>query len=136
MRLWVIDRSERCGFPAVPASARDARHWVDHLLESWHVDGSVRDDVALVVSELATNAILHNGPSFVAEACPDTSEIVVSIVDQTPGSPSQRTPDDSGGRGLAIVAALATSWGTDDVSGGKRVWAKLRMNPSPGGAAT
>ena len=42
-----------------PAEVRDARHVLQHTLEGWGC-GRVPDAV-LVLSELATNAVLHGG---------------------------------------------------------------------------
>jgi hypothetical protein len=41
--------------------------------------------------------------------------------------PAPRTPaeEDTSGRGLGLVAALATAWGVDERPGGKSVWFEL-----------
>ncbi|WP_443064153.1 ATP-binding protein [Streptomyces sp. NBC_00566] len=51
----------------------------------------------------------------------------VAIADFSRALPEPCTPkdDDEDGRGLTLVAALATNWGTDERRWGKVVWAEL-----------
>jgi hypothetical protein len=35
----------------------------------------------------------------------------------------------TGGRGILLVAAVATSWGSVPLSGGKQVWAEIALPP-------
>lgn len=89
------------------------------------------DDAMLIVSELVTNAVRHAGTNVVltVRVHPDRIRIEVSDgVDELsammPGRPDSSRPD---GRGLVIVAALASNWGvTREPDGlGKTVWADL-----------
>jgi anti-sigma regulatory factor (Ser/Thr protein kinase) len=72
------------------------------------------DDVVTVVSELAANAVVHGKPPVWLSARIDPSTgfvpmIVVTVTDSggTEVSPSVPADDPEGGRGLAIVRALA-----------------------------
>ena len=68
--------------------------------------------------------------------------IRVSVRDASLGRPRPRQagPLESSGRGLRLVEALATVWGTDLLPDGKVVWAELGRtrfpngSPRPGGA--
>lgn len=71
-----------------------------------------------------------------------TLRVSVSDTADLPAQPRVPGPGSSGGRGLAIVAALSSSWGqTAFANGSKEVWAELGVAPrpaagAPGGAAT
>lgn len=85
------------------------------------------------VSELAANAIAHTasgaGGMFTVEVIrPEDGVALVAVTDAgSPRAPSVRAADPlaEGGRGLALVAALASSWGHHQSTGGGRtVWAQ------------
>jgi MEDS: MEthanogen/methylotroph, DcmR Sensory domain len=109
---------------------RSARQFVVRRLEPF-VSASQLDDMAVITSELATNAVCHAGSAFTVSVTGDPASsvrIAVSDADQRlPSSPRARDTDLSG-RGLAIVAALSTRWGVDpapDGEDGKTVWAEI-----------
>jgi anti-sigma regulatory factor (Ser/Thr protein kinase) len=66
------------------------------------------DDVALVVSELVTNAVVHGEPPLVLEVIPreDGVRRTVTIISHDGGPWDGTPPDPVRGRGLAIVRAL------------------------------
>ncbi len=80
-----------------------------------------------------TNAVLHAGsPARVRlEVAGDRAP--VEVCDSSSALPRRRDPDDdvSAGRGLALVAVLATTWGVERHAGGKCVWAELGGVPAP-----
>lgn len=94
----------------------------------------VRDVVALMVSELATNALLHAQTAFVVDVTlvADTDEIVVAVHDGAGGQPviKDPKPTDAHGRGLRIVATLADRWGAgrSDQEPGTVVWFAVRRS--------
>jgi len=94
------------------------------------VPGESLDDAVLLVSELVTNAVRHGGGDDVrvtAALCP--GGLRVGVGDDGPGFPVRREADedDTNGRGVAIVAALADQWGVDvHPDDGKTVWFTLR----------
>jgi anti-sigma regulatory factor (Ser/Thr protein kinase) len=121
----------RADFPRDPASVAAARHFVSGALDG--LTAEKRQVVELMVSELATNAVVHARSSFSVEVRrrPDGS-VHVEIADQGSGHPTQRHPSplDAHGRGLLIVDAFADEWGTFECASGKSVW--FSSSPDPG----
>lgn len=120
-------------FPRSMASSRLARQFVADTLRGWGCD-SVLDDAALIVAELAANAILHAGSDVsVGLARPD-GVVRLIVGDASEVVPVPRVVDvrSSSGRGLCLVEALAQDWGHDVVAGGKLVWADLFAARSDG----
>jgi anti-sigma regulatory factor (Ser/Thr protein kinase) len=106
-----------------PAAARAfARDAVAKGRATVHVD-----DLALVVSELVTNAVLHGTGDVTLELTVDENAVRVEVHDESPGEVGamERPPQAESGRGLLLVSRLATRWGTRSAGGGKVVWADL-----------
>lgn len=98
------------------------------------LDPAVQDDVVLMVSELATNALLHaEGGIDVAIDCTDQA-LQVSVTDGGNGIPVLQPADllRPFGRGLRIVDELSDDWGSSrsDV-GGTVVWFRLNLDRQP-----
>jgi hypothetical protein len=108
-------------------SLRAARQFVLETLRWWGLD-ALCDDAAIVVSELATNAILHARSDFTVSLEVDGDVVRLSVRDASARLPVVRdpTPTCTSGRGLVLVAALGANWGTESVSDGKEVWVDLR----------
>jgi anti-sigma regulatory factor (Ser/Thr protein kinase) len=104
-----------------------ARHLVRDALATWGEDHLVPDGT-LIVSELATNAILHGGSPFRASIARSADVVRIAVEDAGPGLPRGRSaPQDAmDGRGIAIVKELSQRWGCDRSDGGKVFWAELR----------
>jgi anti-sigma regulatory factor (Ser/Thr protein kinase) len=104
--------------------ARDATHaWVGSLRPAAHL----ADDVALIVSELVTNAIVHARSAPVVRGTYEHSRLRLEVDDRDVAPPTIRTADRQvGGYGLRIVDRLAHTWGWIPTRDGKRVWAELR----------
>ncbi len=104
---------------------RAARAFIRALATPWRLTPPVVHDVELAASELVTNAVIHAaGEVHVAlRRLPDGVELEVE--DAGEAAPVLRVADheESGGRGLAIVDALARAWGVQEEPDGKRVWA-------------
>jgi anti-sigma regulatory factor (Ser/Thr protein kinase) len=117
-----------------PASASHVRREIAADLRRGEVTPDSVHDVLLVVSELVSNAVVHTptpppSPTDQLDVGWDLHdhEVFVRVNDSSPGNPSVRVADDqrSGGRGLAIVAAIASEWGVRPVTCGKQVWARI-----------
>lgn len=124
---------------ATPAAASAARRFITDTLEKWDADTAV-DDAVLCGSELVTNAVLHAGGSLVVRLSRPNGEILLEVIDEVPllGALRPRTVGDDNagmtGRGLSVLASLATDWGVSrlDLPGtgaGKVVWARLPVAP-------
>lgn len=76
------------------------------------------DDAELIASELVSNAVRHGSSSEEDKVTvalirvTGTTGVAIIVVDSSPEPPVVRefTLDDEGGRGMAIVDALSTSW--------------------------
>jgi anti-sigma regulatory factor (Ser/Thr protein kinase) len=100
----------------------------------------IAGDVEVIVAELASNAIAASRDKAPAGTDPrlitfrlstDDSELRVEVWDPDPTPPPQdRTLPSDGeesGRGLFIVAALSSGWGSYGCDGGKVVWASCAL---------
>jgi signal transduction histidine kinase/DNA-binding response OmpR family regulator/serine phosphatase RsbU (regulator of sigma subunit) len=110
--------------PAQERAVRDARRLVDTTLRRWSTPPRVIDDLVLVVSELAANAVLHGRPPIQLRLRRTATHIVLELHDTAPYLPRKQrpTPDDEHGRGLQLVSSLCDRWGTRPTADGKAVW--------------
>lgn len=116
-------------FAAERASPGHARRLVLGVLVEWGCDRALLRDAAVVVSELATNAVLHAASSFSLSVTLDGARLRIAVHDARPlsatagdgGLSPQRT------HGLGLVEALSLRWGAEDAAQGKAVWAELRL---------
>jgi anti-sigma regulatory factor (Ser/Thr protein kinase) len=86
-------------------------------------------DLVLVVSELATNAVMHARTPFSVGLNLGSGVARVEVVDGAPDLPSEHSLalSTSNGRGLLIVATLSDEWGVDWHQDTKTVWAELSV---------
>jgi anti-sigma regulatory factor (Ser/Thr protein kinase) len=117
-------------FPGQPARVAEARAFVAAELAGC----PAREALLSCVSELAANAIAHTasgaGGVFAVEVSrPADGRALVAVTDAGgPGEPSVGDTDELAecGRGLALVAALASRWGHHaSPGGGRTVWAEV-----------
>lgn len=114
-----------------PASAAIVRRSIADDLAAHAVDPSSIDDVTLVASELVGNAVVHAEANVDRELDVtwdvESDAVVVQVLDGSSVLPRPRTSTgtETGGRGLAIVAALALDWGVRRNRHGKQVWARI-----------
>jgi anti-sigma regulatory factor (Ser/Thr protein kinase) len=116
-----------------PPAVAGARRFVRACLTSHRREDAV-DDVSLVVSELATNAVIHASTSFSVTLAGRRDSVVLTVSDASASQPDYARDDlyGLGGRGLRIVDAHCSEWGINpEVEGGKSVWASF-----DGGAQT
>jgi anti-sigma regulatory factor (Ser/Thr protein kinase) len=107
----------------VPASVARIRRFAAEACRTTSPDVDA-DTVALLVSEVATNALVHGEGSVRVRVRPVPHGLRVEVEDDSPVLPARRraTPMDEGGRGIALVETLSSGWGAETVDGGKTVW--------------
>ena len=110
-----------------PTSARAARKFVVQELHSAGREGQA-DIAEVLVSELVTNAILHARTPIKIEVRVSANVIRISVTDGVRAGVRRRdyAADATTGRGIAMVEALASDWGSGPSNGGKTVWFELR----------
>jgi anti-sigma regulatory factor (Ser/Thr protein kinase) len=109
-------------FAGIPESVAAARAWVAGFVPGC----PAADDIALMTSELVTNAILHSasclpGGQVTVSVRAGDDMVRVDVVDQGDLPPRSRQCPGIG-QGLALVAALADVFGAD----GTDRWFALR----------
>lgn len=119
--------SDETSLPAAPMSASKAREFVrQHLVA--HGLANLVEDVRLVASELATNALVHAGTPFVVSLSEMEGVLLLTVRDGSASPPVRTTGQGMtvGGRGLQVVQMLSQEWGAvTDGSGSKSVWASF-----------
>jgi anti-sigma regulatory factor (Ser/Thr protein kinase) len=112
--------------PPEPESVPRARRFVCAALAALGADGAC-DAAETLVSELATNVVLHARTSFTVEVKRDGAAVRVEVLDSSPAAPRSRDygVDATTGRGLRLIASLSTHWGVEPAGAGKSVWFEL-----------
>ncbi|MGH9046313.1 MAG: MEDS domain-containing protein [Acidimicrobiales bacterium] len=106
--------------------ARNARHFaIETLADSGHHD--LLDDAAVIVAELAANAVMHARSPFTVTLSSHDDRVKIAVRDNSPvtGDLRETATLESGGRGLFLVSTLSADWGTDTDGSGKTIWAEL-----------
>jgi len=121
--------------PARPASAPEARRALDAL----GLPEDARAKLALLVSELVTNAVRHAGIAAHDPVALDASidlllthdegEMRLAVRDRGPGFTPPRKPRARmhGGLGLVVIDALSKAWGVESNGHGCTVWCTLDL---------
>ncbi|MGW3162127.1 ATP-binding protein [Streptomyces sp. NPDC001142] len=132
-------------FPSTARGARLARRVLVRYLDQWGFppESDTSCTVALVVAELAANAVRHGrvrGRNFLLSARYETSarrirvEVSDACAQLPPVGPSSPADDEESGRGLVLVDVLAACWGAvPRTPFGKMVWAECVAEPADAG---
>ena len=119
---------EECAdFECDPAAVALAREFVRQTLERWSLLHFAHD-AEIVASELVTNAVLHARTLMrLTLSVMDDGGLRISVFDENPRLPTKAgVPGEAtSGRGLFLVEQLASTWGVEQSSEGKVVWARL-----------
>ncbi|MGI8807111.1 MAG: PAS domain S-box protein [Acidimicrobiales bacterium] len=112
--------------PAEAASVSLARRLVAAAVSATGHEELV-EVATLLVSEVVTNSVLHAGTDMRLRCQRTGAGIRVEVFDRSPLRPSVRhyDPEASTGRGLGLLSALATRWGTEREHVGKTLWFEL-----------
>ena len=118
-------RSSR-SFEASIEAPRASRQFVVETLRGVGLDHALAD-AAIIVTELAANAVVHACSYFTVVIYAADGAIRIEVRDSGSAAPIRRTPslDSLSGRGLVLVEVLASAWGIDRVGDAKVVWAEL-----------
>lgn len=124
----------RAELPGDLTSARRARSAVRRALAAWGIDDP-SGDAELLVSEVVANAAEHGGGRPIGLALSRRCEpggqagITCEVTDTSPRMPQPRQagPGAERGRGMAILAALATASGVRAEPAGKTTWFTLTV---------
>ena len=130
---WAVSDYEcaHVELPSVPTSPGQARRWAGGALPEGTLSAAEHDDVALLISELVTNAVRHPrlgaGETVIVRLAASRHCIRIEVSDHGAGfSPAPITRpahDVPEGRGLLVIDAIASRWGT--VCGDRHcVWAE------------
>lgn len=120
-------RARRRVFPGRPDQVGRARKFTAASVSPC----PVADDAVLLVSELATNAILHGGSSgpggtFKVMVCHLPGRLYIGVTDMGSATAPGVVPDPglaTSGRGLRLLAEIAACWGHERSGrGGRTVW--------------
>jgi serine/threonine-protein kinase RsbW len=124
------DRRET--FPSTPASAGQARRFVETVLHETDLD-DLSYAATLLVSELAANAVLHTGTPLTVVVAPRDHGVRVEVHDGSHQLPVRKHYSNlSGtGRGLLLIERMAATWGADLTADGKVVWFELDDHTEP-----
>jgi anti-sigma regulatory factor (Ser/Thr protein kinase) len=114
-------------FDGEPSSIAQARRFARAVLEAGDAT-DIEWPVAQVVSELATNAVVHARTPFVLSISHDAAHIRVAVTDGRPlarASMRRLSNETTTGRGLRLVQTLGQAWGVDQTDAAKTVWCEL-----------
>ncbi|WP_432103785.1 ATP-binding SpoIIE family protein phosphatase [Streptomyces sp. bgisy091] len=121
---------------AEPERIAAARRQLRELLHDW-ADSEQVDSAELMVSEMATNVLVHTDGDalLVAEVTGEKGErrLRVEVADTSDELPHKRRPGEmaSSGRGLVLMEMLADTWGVDPRGEGKSIWFELYESSDP-----
>lgn len=124
--------------PQDPSAAATARHHLRDLLRRCGADEDAVEIAQLCVSELVTNAVMHGGTGTSLSVELDDGLLTVVVEDRGGRGDFDGMPDEDptriSGRGLALVDALASAWGSDGSPDGTTVWFELELSPASSGS--
>jgi anti-sigma regulatory factor (Ser/Thr protein kinase) len=78
--MVTVAAPQRLDLPADPSSVREARRFVTRVLTDWGLLDAV-EVVTLLVSELATNAVLHARTAYAVVVSADRDDLTVEVLD-------------------------------------------------------
>jgi anti-sigma regulatory factor (Ser/Thr protein kinase) len=124
MHLQAAPTPLRGELPFTPDAPSIAREQLRRVMRD--MPAAAVEDAALMVSELVTNALVHGQPEITLFIRQRTNRLTVAVADLSDATVAcvAAASDQTHGRGLVIVNALATCWGVrrSDGRAGKQVW--------------
>lgn len=114
-------------------AAPRARAFASGVLASWRFPVELRDLGVLAASELVANSLTHGHPPMRLRLRRTDRRLIIEVTDGDEHLPRRRRaePGDEAGRGISIIATIASSWGSRRTpGGGKAVWCEFAL-PTP-----
>ncbi|MER6502244.1 SpoIIE family protein phosphatase [Streptomyces sp. NPDC001455] len=111
-------------------AAPRARAFATGVLTSWRFPVELRDLGVLAAGELVANSLKHGTPPMRLGLRRTDRRLIIEVTDGDDHLPRRRRADpaDESGRGISIVATIATSWGCRRrPGGGKAVWCEFAL---------
>ncbi|MFD8720389.1 SpoIIE family protein phosphatase [Streptomyces sp. NPDC059629] len=109
-------------------AAPRARAFASGVLTSWRFPVDLHDLGVLATSELVANSLQHGTPPMRLRLRRTDRRLIIEVTDGDDHLPRRRRaePGDESGRGIAIVATIASGWGARRTpGGGKAVWCEF-----------
>ncbi|MEU9443163.1 SpoIIE family protein phosphatase [Streptomyces sp. NPDC048304] len=109
-------------------AAPRARAFASGVLTSWRFPAELHDLGVLAASELVANSLQHGTPPMRLRLRRTDRRLIIEVTDGDDHLPRRRRaePADESGRGIAIVATIASNWGSRRTpGGGKAVWCEF-----------
>ncbi|MEU5420773.1 SpoIIE family protein phosphatase [Streptomyces sp. NPDC001407] len=111
-------------------AAPRARAFASGVLVSWRFPTELRDLGVLAASELVANSLQHGTPPMRLRLRRTDRRLIIEVTDGDDHLPRRRRaePADEAGRGISIIATIASSWGSRRTpGGGKAVWCEFAL---------
>lgn len=111
-------------------AAPRARAFAQGVLASWRFPAELCDLGVLAASELVANSLQHGTPPMRLRLRRTDRRLIIEVTDGDDHLPRRRRaePADETGRGISIIATIASSWGTRRTpGGGKAVWCEFAL---------
>ncbi|GAA4681785.1 hypothetical protein GCM10023324_39880 [Streptomyces youssoufiensis] len=111
-------------------AAPRARAFASGVLASWRFPTELRDLGVLATSELVANSLQHGTPPMRLRLRRTDRRLIIEVTDGDDHLPRRRRaePADEAGRGISIIATIASSWGSRRTpDGGKAVWCEFAL---------
>ncbi|WP_354670061.1 ATP-binding protein [Streptomyces sp. S.PNR 29] len=93
------------------------------------LDDELAHDLGLLTGEVVANSVRHTQAACVVAVRWTGERLRVEVTDVEPTlvRPCQADAMDEHGRGLCLVDALATAWGSEPCTAGKKTWFELEV---------
>ncbi|MFF7203759.1 MULTISPECIES: ATP-binding SpoIIE family protein phosphatase [unclassified Streptomyces] len=111
-------------------AAPRARAFASGVLASWRFSPELHDLGVLATSELVANSLQHGTPPMRLRLRRTDRRLIIEVTDGDDHLPRRRRAEteDEAGRGISIVATIASSWGSRRTpGGGKAVWCEFAL---------
>ncbi|TQK45526.1 PAS domain-containing protein [Streptomyces sp. SLBN-118] len=111
-------------------AAPRARAFASGVLASWRFSPELHDLGVLAASELVANSLQHGTPPMRLRLRRTDRRLIIEVTDGDDHLPRRRRAEteDEAGRGISIVATIASSWGSRRTpGGGKAVWCEFAL---------